>query len=200
MIRPDKSPHSIMSQLDRESLDNRFGTWKKARLPDATDSVAFEVFTAELILKDADLSDSEIESGIAGGGGDGGVDGFFFFIDRALVLSDAFVPRASQNAQLDIIQSTLTAGFDEAKIDKLGNFCRYLLDWQDLSEKKSTPNRKRTHDAFPHKIYRTASTFSRDGCESALRFQKRPSAIFKCRIARGRIGKIYQKQTAHRRS
>ncbi|HEX3717679.1 MAG TPA: AIPR family protein [Verrucomicrobiae bacterium] len=134
--------HSFMSQLDSESLNNAFKSWKTSRLPDAKESDAFEVFTAELILKDADLSDAEIQSGIAG---DGGVDGFFFFIDRAPVLSDDFVPSASLNAQLDIIQSTLTAGFDEGKIDKLEKFCRYLLDWEDLSSKKNLRQTAKEH-------------------------------------------------------
>lgn len=115
------------------------------RLPDAKDSDAFEVFSAELVLKDADLSDAEIQSGIAGGGGDGGVDGFFFFIDRALVHSDAFVPRASLSAELDIIQSTMTPGFDEGKIDKLEKFCHYLMDWEDLSGKKNIRQTAKEH-------------------------------------------------------
>ena len=43
------------------------------------DDDAFEVFSTELILKDADLSDEDIASGKSGGSGDGGVDGYFFF-------------------------------------------------------------------------------------------------------------------------
>src|SRR2546426_3754759 len=93
-----------MNTLEREAIDNVFRNWKQARLPTAKESDAFEIFAAELILKDNELSDAEIASGISGGGGDGGVDGFFFFIDRALVQSDTFTPRASLNAELDIIQ------------------------------------------------------------------------------------------------
>jgi len=126
-----------MSTLERDALDNAFKLWKQARLPDSKESDAFEVFSAELILKNAELSDSEIESGISGGGGDGGVDGFFFFIDGILVQSDAFVPSASLKAELEIIQSTTSPGFNEGKIDKLEKFCRYLLDWEDLSTKRN---------------------------------------------------------------
>jgi hypothetical protein len=134
-----------MNTLDREALDNVFQTWKQERMPESKESDAFEVFTAELVLKDAELSDEQISVGIAGGGGDGGVDGFFFFVDRALVQSDEVVARSASSARLDIIQSTTTPGFQETRIDKLEKFCRYLLDWEDLTDKKNLRQNTKEH-------------------------------------------------------
>jgi hypothetical protein len=53
------------------------------------------------------------------------------------VQSAAFVPKASLSAELNIIQTTTSPGFQEDKIDKLEKFCRYLLDWEDLSTKRN---------------------------------------------------------------
>lgn len=125
-----------MSKPQHEALNNAFASWKDARMKDADESAAFERYTAEIILKDAELLDEEIGSGQNGGGGDCGVDGFYFFIDRVLVRDDVFTPAASQTAELILIQSTQTPGFDETKIDKLEKFCRYLLEWDDISEEK----------------------------------------------------------------
>jgi hypothetical protein len=134
-----------MSTLERAALDNAFGLWKSERMADAKDSDAFEVFSAELILKNAELSDAEIQAGISGGGGDGGVDGFFFFIDRVLVQSDIPATKTCQSVELNIIQATTTPGFDEKKIDKLEKFCRYLLDWEDLTSQKNLRQTAKEH-------------------------------------------------------
>jgi hypothetical protein len=45
----------------------------------------FEIFAPEQVLKDFDLSYDELESGIVGDGGDGGVDGLYVFVNGALV-------------------------------------------------------------------------------------------------------------------
>ncbi len=124
-----------MSEIESSGLDNAFHLWKASRLPDGRDDDAFEVFSIEQILKDAELSDSEIASGNFGGGGDGGVDGFYFFINRALILDDDFQPQTAMSAELVIIQSTLSPNFSEAKIQKLDSFCRNLLEWKPLDDK-----------------------------------------------------------------
>ena len=44
----------------------------------------FEIFSAEQILKDDDLSYEELLSGLIDGGGDGGIDSFYFFANDNL--------------------------------------------------------------------------------------------------------------------
>src|SRR5258706_13709991 len=126
-----------MSTLEQNALENAFRLWKDDRMPSDKDDKAFEIFTLEQILKDKDLSDEEIAHGNTGGGGDGGVDGFLFFIDRQLVREDNFTPKSAMSAELTLVQSTRTAGFDEGKVDKLEKFCHYLLDWKDLGAQKN---------------------------------------------------------------
>ena len=46
-----------------------------------SESDYFELFASEQALKDYDLSWEEIESGIVGAGGDGGIDGFYLFVN-----------------------------------------------------------------------------------------------------------------------
>lgn len=42
----------------------------------------FEYFAAAQVLKDYDLSDEEIESGIIGAGNDGGCDAMYIFLNK----------------------------------------------------------------------------------------------------------------------
>ena len=44
------------------------------------ESEFFEIFSAEQILKDDDLSYDELEDGVIDGGGDGDIDSIFFFV------------------------------------------------------------------------------------------------------------------------
>lgn len=45
----------------------------------------FELFAAEQVLRDYDLSTDELLDGIVGGGDDGGLDGVYTFADTKLV-------------------------------------------------------------------------------------------------------------------
>jgi len=65
----------VTSEWDIKGLEANFEGFKGDRYPSVSVSDAFERFAARQILKDADLSDDELESGILGGGDDGGVDG-----------------------------------------------------------------------------------------------------------------------------
>ena len=54
--------------------------------PDADPATFFEFFTAQQILKDFDLSYDEIEYGLVGAGGDGGVDSIYLLVNGDLVV------------------------------------------------------------------------------------------------------------------
>ena len=118
-----------MSELDVRALEANFEGWRKERTPQASQSDAFERYTIEQILKDADLSDEEIESGIISGGDDGGVDAVYFFINRILIQDETDVPDPALTAQLIIIQSKYEKSFSEDAVEKMHAFTRDLLNY-----------------------------------------------------------------------
>jgi hypothetical protein len=80
----------------------------------------FEMFTAEQILKDYDLSYDEIESGLIGDGGDGGIDSIYLFVNGELVQEDPDYTHLKKNPSIDlvVIQSKTSAGFQETPIER----------------------------------------------------------------------------------
>jgi hypothetical protein len=89
-----------MSQWDIKGLETNFEGFRKDRYPSLSVSDAFERFAIRQVLKDADLSDDEIESGIFAGQDDGGVDGMYFFVNRALIQDETDLPDEALTAEL----------------------------------------------------------------------------------------------------
>lgn len=156
------APHPLpenyaMSAIEQEALDNAFQLWKEERMPSDEKDDAFEIFTIEQVLKDADLSDEDIAEGNCGGGDDGGLDGFYFFINKNL-FKDASELEAATEAELVLIQSTLSPTFSEKKLVKLSEFCRYVFDWGDLTGKQLSQDTKdsilRFRDAYRAMLHR----------------------------------------------
>lgn len=117
-----------MSQWDIKGLETNFDGFRADRYPQLSVSDAFERFSVRQILKDADLSDDEIESGVLGGGDDGGVDAVYFFVNRVLIQDEGDLPDEAMSAELVIIQSKLETGFSETAVTKIEAFCHDLLD------------------------------------------------------------------------
>jgi len=119
-----------VSANDRIILDKILEQKRKELAPDIPTSKFFEIFTAEQILKDYDLSYEEIESGIVGDGGNGGVDSLYVFLNGELVQddTDTSVFRKNVSIELVVIQAKTSAGFSESAIDKLKAFTDDLLD------------------------------------------------------------------------
>lgn len=90
----------------------------------------FELFAAEQVLKDLDLTWEEIESGIVGDGGDGGIDGFFTLVNGVLIREDTdlSVFRGEVSIDLHIVQAKRTSGFSESAIQRLRSTTEDLLD------------------------------------------------------------------------
>ena len=98
-------PYPIMSQFDKIHLATNFENWKSERCPELPNCDAFEIYTIEQVLKQKDPSDVDIESGNLGGGQDGGVDGFYFYIDQKLVGQGTHVSTPAKSAEVIIVQS-----------------------------------------------------------------------------------------------
>jgi hypothetical protein len=107
-----------MSALDVQALETNFNNWRKERVSHLTVSDAFERYAVEQVLKDADLSDDEIDSGLFGGPDDGGVDGMYFFVNRVLIEPDSDVPDPAITANLSIVQAKHEKGFKEDTVQK----------------------------------------------------------------------------------
>lgn|GEM_PF-344577 len=119
----------VMSSLEIKSLDANFELWRKDRAPSIEVSKAFERYSIEQILKDADLSDEQIEAGNFGDGDDGAVDGMYFFVNRTLIQDEIETPDPAIEAEVVIIQASTEQTFKEKRVDGLARFTRDLLDY-----------------------------------------------------------------------
>lgn len=98
--------------------------------PDLSDSEYFEIFAAEQALKDRDLSYDEIQDGIVDGGGDGGIDAVYLFINNTLCREtiDPTEYKRSVPMELVFVQAKTSSGFSEIGMNKFIASSRDLLD------------------------------------------------------------------------
>lgn len=99
----------------------------------------FEVFTFEQVLKKYDLSWDEVLAGKTDGGDDGGIDGFYTFLEGILLNEDTEINtlfHKKRNALIEvcIIQSKRSEAFSEKAVDKVILTCKEIFD---LSKKIS---------------------------------------------------------------
>ncbi len=110
-----------MANNDQIILDQIIEEQRQNRVPTSSKPEYFEIYVAEQVLKDYDLSDDEIESGLTGGGNDGGIDGIYTFANGELVQEDFDSTTLKKNVLIEvvIIQAKTSAGFNEDVINKL---------------------------------------------------------------------------------
>jgi len=110
-----------MATNDQIILDQVIEEQRKTRVPTASNTKFFEMYVAEQVLKDYDLSDDEIEFGIVGSGGDGGIDCIYTFANGDLVQEDFEYEALKKNVLIEvwIIQSKTSTSFDEDSMNKL---------------------------------------------------------------------------------
>ncbi len=119
-----------MSSNDRIMLDELLSR-KHANFGDTVpESEFFEQFAAEQYLKDRDLNYDQIESGLVGGGNDGGVDGIYLFVDDELIQEEEIEAAQKKNPEIELvlIQAKTSSGFAETPIERFITFSRNLLD------------------------------------------------------------------------
>lgn len=95
-----------------------------------SESGYFEIFSFEQALKNYDLSYDELISGSVDNGDDGGIDGFFIFLNKDFLDEDADLSSVKKNPLLEIylIQSKISASFAEKAIDALIATVQDLFD------------------------------------------------------------------------
>lgn len=98
--------------------------------PDMPEDDFFELFLAEQILWDHDLSWEELQAGITGGGDDGGMDAIYIFGNNSLLGAEADyqVTKISASFELAIIQAKRGPSFTETAVDKIRTSLLRLLD------------------------------------------------------------------------
>lgn len=90
----------------------------------------FELFSAEQVLKDDDLSYEELAAGIIDGGGDGGIDSIYLFINDVAYDEEMDIASLKKNASLRLvlIQSKTSSSFSETAIEKMVSSACDLFD------------------------------------------------------------------------
>jgi AIPR protein len=119
-----------MGANDRILLDNLLLQQNAEQAPHLKPDDFFEFFCADQILKDYDLSPDEVEEGIVDGGGDGGIDSVYLFVNGRLLREDYDVDGIKKDVSIELIfvQSKNTDGFAESSLDKLRASAEILLD------------------------------------------------------------------------
>lgn len=121
-----------MSANDLIILKQTLQQIKAQTYPHLPDSKFFEVFATEQLLKDFNLSNDEIETGLTGGGNDGGIDGMYTFVNGKLLFEelDPSSYRKGVAIELFIIQSKRSEGFEGASLDKITVTVKDIFDLQ----------------------------------------------------------------------
>lgn len=90
----------------------------------------FEIYSAAQILKDYDISYSDIEYSIVGEGGDGGIDSIYTFLNGELIKEDTEYSKTNKNntIELIIIQSKTSKAFSEDPVVRFNEVARDLFD------------------------------------------------------------------------
>jgi hypothetical protein len=118
-------------------IDQFLAAAQSAREKPLPDSVAFELFAAECVLRDKTLSADELEAGRIGGGKDGGIDGLYVFQDGSLldedspIFAEGFKPssvRKNVDIEVWVIQAKREDSFTETAIDKISSSLGRFLD------------------------------------------------------------------------
>ncbi len=103
---------------------------QKANYPGLSDDDFFEVYCADNILLNYDLSADEINEGIVDGPRDAGIDSAYVFVNRLLVTEDFVFDAIKQPVEIElvIITSKNQDTFKEGPVDKLSASLPLLLD------------------------------------------------------------------------
>lgn len=119
-----------MPSNDQVILDQVLSQTREGVAESLSESKFFELFCAEQILKDYDLSYDEIQSGLVGGSHDGGIDSVYCFVNGELIEEDTDLSVFKKDVSVDLIfiQSKKSSGFSESVIEKFVTSTAELLD------------------------------------------------------------------------
>lgn len=125
---------------DKIILDQILHAKKAQQASKMKDSDYFELFCADEILKDFDLSFEEIAEGIVDGSDDGGFDSIYTFVNGDLITDDTDLSKFKKDVSVELffIQSKITGGFAESAIEKFIYSSSQLLNLSKTAKKLKT--------------------------------------------------------------
>lgn len=132
-----------MADNDIILLNNILEQKKKQVADSLADDDFFEIFTFEQILKNYELSYEEFMSGKIGGGDDGGIDGFFAFINDEVLDEDTDLSTFKKNPTivLFLIQAKRAPSFSEIAVERAITTVEEIFDLtKDMSVLRSIYN------------------------------------------------------------
>lgn len=144
-----------MSANDKIILEQILEEHRAERAPTASESDFFELYVAEQALKEHDLGYEELEAGVIGGAHDGGIDGFYTFVNGELAQDDFDCSPLKKNIliELVLIQAKTSNGFGESAVEKLTATSADLFDL--------TRNLETLKGAYSDGVLDSAATFRR---------------------------------------
>lgn len=116
-------PSNVQLLLDGIITDAR-----AALIPNQDGVDFFELFTASKLLQPYDLSIDELEAGLVGGGGDGGIDGLYTLIDGEPLENGSAVAKREVNVELVMFQAKDSPSFSGTALDKLISTANTVFD------------------------------------------------------------------------
>lgn len=128
-----------MGKNDTILIDGIIDERVELKLPSDKRDEVFEYFAFEQILKDYDLSKEEIEFGIVDGKNDGGIDGFYIFVNGHLIsdIEKHNWPKTGCLLEVSIITCKHHDTFKQAPLDNIVASISELFDFslEDLNLK-----------------------------------------------------------------
>lgn len=125
-----------MSTNDLIILDKIMEDVQKTSFKTYSTGKFFEIFCAEQILKNYDLSLEEIESGITDGCNDGGIDGFYIFVNGNLLsdLEDINFYKKEVSMEVVLLTSKHDDSFEQSVINCEYSTIHEILDFSKDNE------------------------------------------------------------------
>ena len=120
-----------MAKNDKILIDGIIDDRAEQKIPSNKRDEVFEFFVFEQLLKDYDLSKDELEFGSIDGRNDGGIDGFYIFINgHILTDTDKFLwPKSGSTLEVWIITCKHHDTFKQATLDNLVASITELFDF-----------------------------------------------------------------------
>lgn len=143
-----------MSKNNQILLDEIIRQEKENFEESVADDKFFEFYSASQVLKDYELSYSEIEEGLTGESHDGGADAIYLIVNGDLIKEDENVKdKYKKNVDIEfiIIQAKYSNSFSEDPLLKLSRLCKNLFNLEfDRSE---------FEDRYTEKVIRSFELF-----------------------------------------